>query len=169
MFKVNAKKIIFCILVDIPASMDSPSWVSAAKTTTICEHSSQIVISALPRLKITLNWTWIWNYLCIYCGDDWQIESHWSHEVYVSGIQAGDCLEHISFAWMKMSLNIICGNESNMKLNKNMNMKINYSSNQCGNEMEVIITWSQARDCIEKNKFAWVKMNINLNMLRFCN
>ena len=139
MFKVNAKKIIFCILVDIPASMDSPSWVSAAKTTTICEHSSEIVISALPRLKITLNWTWIWNYLCSYCGDDWQIESHWSHEIDVLGIQAGDCLEHISFAWMKMSLNMIMWKWVKRKLNKcmNMDMNMNYSWNQCGIEMDI--------------------------------
>ena len=45
-------------------------------------------------MKITLNQTWIlvWTIYTAYCGDDWQIESHWSHELDVSGIQAGDCL-----------------------------------------------------------------------------
>ena len=65
-----------------------------------------------------------------------------------------------SFAWMKMSLNMNMWKWVNVKLNKNMNMNMNmnmnYSSNQCGNENKRIITWTlgQARDCIEKIKFA---------------
>ena len=35
-----------------------------------------------------------------------KFESHWSHELGVSGRQARDWLEDIIFVWMKMNLNL---------------------------------------------------------------
>ena len=117
--------------------------------------SNPIALHCIALLKTKLLFGH--RYLCNYCGNDWQIESHWSHELVI---------------WMKMNLNMniehVEMNEDEIEVEHEHEIFLEPMWKWPTNWIRIITwMWSQAWDCIENIKFAQVNMKYSEHELQW--